>query len=169
MAQERKGLVAFKGNGVTLVGNEVKPGDNAPNFTVLNNAMQPVTLDSAKGKTRILCSIPSLDTPVCATEMKRFNQEASSLGDDVVVYAISMDLPFAQKRFCEIEGAKNVEALSDFKDRDFGQKYGVYIKELGLLARAIFVVGPDDKVKYVQIVPEIAQEPNYDEALQAAK
>jgi len=169
MAQERTGVVTFKGGPVTLVGSEVKVGDSAPDFKVVNNAMQDVSLESSKGKTRVICSVPSLDTPVCSIETKKFNEKAAGLGDGVIVYTVSMDLPFAQKRFCGAEGTDKIVPVSDYKYRSFGEAYGVVIKELQLLARAVFVVGPDDKVKYIEIVKEIAQEPDYDKALAAAK
>ncbi len=169
MAQERKGLVTFKGGPMTLLGPELKVGDNAPDFTVVDNAMAPVTLGSSKGKTRLICSVPSLDTPVCSIETKKFNEKAASLDGNAIVYVVSLDLPFAQKRFCGAEGTTKITALSDFKSRSFGDNYGVVIKELGLLARAVFVVGADDKIKYIEIVKEVAQEPDYDKALAAVK
>jgi thiol peroxidase len=169
MALERTGIVTFKGGPMTLVGNEVRAGEKAPDFKVVNTAMADVTLASSAGKTRVICSVPSLDTPVCSMEAKKFNEMAAALGDGVVVYTVCMDLPFAAKRFCAAESANTIVPLSDFKYRSFGENYGVVIKELGLLARAVFVVGPDDKVKYIEIVKEVAQEPDYDKALAAAK
>jgi thiol peroxidase len=154
---------------MTLVGNEVKVGDKAPDFKVVDNGLQPVTLADTAGKVRILCAVPSLDTPVCDLETKRFNEEAAKLGDGVVVQVISVDLPFAQKRWCGAAGVENVTTLSDYQDRSFGENYGVLIKELKLLARSIFVVDKNDAVTYVQLVPEVAQEPDYDAVLAAAK
>ena len=169
MVQERTGQVTFKGGPVTLLGNEVKVGEKAPEFKAVNSGMADVTLGSSAGKTRLICSVPSLDTPVCSIETKKFNEKAAGLGDGVIVYTVSMDLPFAAKRFCATEGTDKVVPLSDYKYRSFGEQYGVLIKELGLLARAVFVVGPDDKVKYIEIVKEIAQEPDYEKALAAAR
>ena len=169
MAQERSGAVTFKGGPVTLIGPELKVGEKAPDFSIVNNAMQPVSLKDSAGKTRILSVVPSLDTPVCQIQTKRFNEAASKLPDNIVVYAVSVDLPFAQKRFCGAEGADKITALSDYKHRTFGESYGVLVKELMLLARSIFVIGPDDKLKYIQLVPEIASEPDYEKALAAAK
>ena len=172
MAAERKGIVTLKGNPLTLVGAEVKPGQRAPDFTAVDTSLQSVRLSEAKGKVLILSSVPSLDTPVCDTETRRFNVEAGKLGAGVEVWTISMDLPFAQKRWCGAAGVNNVKTLSDFRDRAFGQTYGVAIKDgplAGLNARAVFVVGRDGTVKHVEYVNEIASEPNYDAALAAAK
>lgn len=169
MTNERTGLVTFKGNPMTLIGPELKVGDQAPDFQVVGDGLKPVTLDSSKGKTRIFSVVPSVDTPVCAVQTKRFNEEAAKLGDNVVVYTISMDLPFAQKRFCGAEGTDKITAVSDFQAKSFGQNYGVLIKELGLLARSVFVIDPHDKIKYIQIVKEVAEYPDYDKAIAAAK
>jgi thiol peroxidase len=165
--QERKGIVTFKGNAMTLLGPEIRVGEKAPDFRAVDAGLSPVTLADFGGKIKVLCSVPSLDTPVCDTETRRFNQEAAKLSDKVVVIAISMDLPFAQKRWCAAAGVDRVKVLSDYQDRSFAQAYGVLIKELKLLSRSIFVVGPDDVVRYVRHVPEIAQEPDYGEALGA--
>lgn len=164
---DRTGLVTFKGNGVTLAGNPVKAGDAAPDFTAINQSLEPVKLSDFKGQTVLISVVPSLDTGICELQTKRFNEEAGKLGAKVLT--ISVDLPFAQKRFCSANSIGNAVVVSDYKDREFGQKYGVYIKELGLLARSIFVVGMDGKVKYTEIVPEIATHPDYDKALAAAK
>lgn len=169
MSTERTGVVTFKGGPVTLIGPELKPGDAAPDFDLADNAMQSVTLATHAGKTRILSVVPSLDTPVCSTQTKRFNDEAGKLGEDCVLYTISVDLPFAQSRFCAAEGTDKIVALSDYKHRAFGEAYGTLIKELMLLTRSIFIIGPDDKIKYVQIVPEITDEPDYDAVLEAVK
>ena len=166
---ERKGLVTMKGNPVTLVGNEIKVGQVAPAFTVVANDLSVVTLGSFKGKKCIISAVPSLDTPVCDIETKRFNQEAAKLGADVAVLTISMDLPFAQKRWCAAANAGNVKTLSDHREASFGKAYGVLIKEFHLLARAIFVVDSKGVVQYQQLVKEIASEPDYAAVLDAVK
>jgi thiol peroxidase len=167
--KERKGLVTFKGGPLTLVGNEVKPGDAAPDFTALANDLSPVMLSSYRGKTCVISSVPSLDTPVCDMETRRFNEEAKRLASDIAVLTISMDLPFAQKRWCGAAGVEHVKTLSDHRDAAFGTAYGVLIKELRLLARAIFVVDKGGKIRYIQLVKEVAQEPDYNAALDAVK
>jgi thiol peroxidase len=169
---DRVGAVSFKGNPVTLSGPEIKPGSDAPDFTAVDNGLQPVKLSQARGKVIVLSAVPSLDTPVCDMETRRFNQEASKLGGNVEVWTVSMDLPFAQKRWCGAAGATAVKTLSDFREHSFAQNYGVLVKEgplAGLTARAVFVVGKDGKVKHVEYVKEITTEPNYDAALSAAK
>ena len=166
---ERQGLVTFKGNPLTLVGNEVKVGDSAPDFMALANDLSPVSLSSYKGKPIIISSVPSLDTPICDMSTRRFNEEAINYGDDVAILTVSMDLPFAQARWCGAAGVKNVVTLSDYKDASFGMQYGLLIKELRLLARAVFVIDKNGKIQYLELVPEIAQEPNYDSALEALK
>ncbi|MGQ9485873.1 MAG: thiol peroxidase [Desulfosoma sp.] len=166
---ERPGAVTMKGTPLTLVGPAISVGDAAPDFEALNNDLQPVRLSQFKGKTVILSSVPSLDTPVCDMETRRFNQEAEKLGDDVVVLTISMDLPFAQKRWCGAAGVTRVLTLSDHRDASFGQTYGVLIKELRLLARAVFVVAKDGIIKHVQLVKELTQEPDYAAVLNAVK
>jgi thiol peroxidase len=165
--KERTGIVTMKGNPLTLLGNEVKVGDAVPDFEVLSNDLSPVTLSSFRGKVCIVSSVPSLDTPVCDTETRRFNQEAGRLSSDVAVFTISMDLPFAQKRWCGAAGVTSVQTLSDHRDASFGTSYGVLIKELRLLARAVFVVDRNGIVQYVQLVKEITQEPDYDAVLTA--
>lgn len=165
--QERAGVVTMRGNPLTLIGPALKPGDRAPDFQCVAQDMSPVTLASSAEKARLLISVPSLDTPVCSLETVRFNREVAGMGGNSQVYVISMDLPFAQKRFCGSEGIGNIQSLSDHRDASFGRAYGVLIKELRLLARALFVVDAGNTIRYVQIVPEIAQEPNYDEALAA--
>jgi thiol peroxidase len=166
---ERKGIVTMKGKPVTLTGTPVKVGQKAPDFEVVANDLSTVKLSSFAGKTCIIASVPSLDTSVCDIETRRFNEEAGKLGGDVVVLTISMDLPFAQKRWCGAAGIKNIQTLSDYRDASFGKAYGVLIKELRLLARAVFVVDKAGVVRYVQIVPEIATEPDYNAALKAVK
>lgn len=161
--------VTFMGNPLTLLGSELKPGAKAPDFFVLDNGLAPVTLASYAGKVKIICTVPSLDTPVCDTETRRFNQEAANLKGDVVVLTISQDLPFAQGRWCGAAGIDRVVTLSDYRDRAFGSAYGVMIKELMLLARAVFVLDANDVIRYIQIVPEITDEPDYAAALEAAR
>lgn len=172
MAEERSGAVTLRGNPITLIGPEIKPGQDAPDFTALNNDLQPVRLSEAKGKVIVLSSVPSVDTPVCDTETRRFNEEASKLSEGIEVWTISLDLPFAQKRWCGAAGVERVKTLSDFRERSFGQNYGVLVKDsplAGLEARAVFVVGKDGKVKHVEYVKEVANEPDYEAALNAAK
>ncbi|CDI48849.1 thiol peroxidase [Clostridium tetani] len=159
--------ITFKGNPVTLVGNELKVGDKAPDFTVVNNNMEDFSFKDTKG-VRIISAIPSLDTPVCDLETKTFNKEASAI-PNVTIYTISMDLPFAQVRWCGDNGIDNLTTLSDFKDRIFGKNYGTYVKELGLLARAVFVIDSDDNIVYVEYVSEIGNQPNFEKVLEAAK
>ncbi len=166
---ERSGIITFKGNPFTLLGPELKVGDKAPDFAVVDNGLAPVSLASSAGKIRIISAVPSLDTPVCDTETRRFNQEAAGLPGDVVVLTISLDLPFAQKRWCGAAGIDKVTTLSDYRDRSFGQNYGVLIKELLLLTRAIFVVDAQDVIRYIQIVPEVTSEPDYAAVIAAAK
>ena len=166
---ERSGIITFKGNPFTLLGPELKAGDKAPDFAVVDNGLAPVSLASSAGKIRVISSVPSLDTPVCDTETRRFNQEAAGLPGDVVVLTISLDLPFAQKRWCGAAGIDKVTTLSDYRDRSFGQNYGVLIKELLLLTRAIFVIDAQDVIRYIQIVPEVTNEPDYTAVIAAAK
>ena len=167
--KERFGLITLKGQPITLTGNTVQEGDAAPDFQVMDNDLKPFSFSSLKDKVAIITSVPSLDTPVCDLEARRFNQEAAKLGDDVQILVISMDLPFAQKRWCAAAGVNNVLTLSDHKDASFGTEYGVLIKELRLLARAVFVVDRQKIVRYMELVKEVGQEPNYELALEAAK
>jgi len=167
--EERKDVITMKGQPLTLLGNELKVGEPAPDFEALNNDLSPVKLSSFRGKVCIISSVPSLDTSVCDTMTRRFNEEAGNLGDDVVVLTISMDLPFAQKRWCGAAGVKNVQTLSDHRDASFGTAFGVLIKELRLLARAVFVVDKEGIVRYVQIVSELTSEPDYEAVLTVAK
>ena len=160
--------ITFKGNPVTLLGNEVKAGDHAPNFTVLANDLSEVTLDSTKGSVRLISVVPSIDTGVCDAQTRRFNEEAAKL-DNVKVLTVSVDLPFAQKRWCGANGIDNVQTLSDHRDLSFGEAYGVAIQELRLLARSIFVVDSNDNVTYVEYLPEVTEHPNYEAAIEAAK
>ncbi|MBE0602277.1 MAG: thiol peroxidase [Deltaproteobacteria bacterium] len=167
--QERKGVVAFKGNPMTLLGPEIKAGDKAPDFHVVDAALSPVTLADFRGKVKIISAVPSLDTPTCDTETRRFNEEAAKLPGNVVLLTISLDLPFAQKRWCAAAGIDKVRVLSDYQDRSFAGAYGVLIKELKLLSRSIFVVDGGDTVRYVQHVKEVSQEPDYGAVMEAAK
>lgn len=165
--EKQRQTVTMKGKPLTLVGDEIKTGKQAPDCEVIANDMSPIKLSSFTGKVRIICSVPSLDTSVCDIETRRFNEEASRLSADVVVLTISMDLPFAQKRWCGAAGVKNVQTLSDYREASFGKAYGVLIKELRLLARAVFVVDKKGVVRYVQIVNEMTNEPDYDAVLEA--
>ena len=161
--------VTFKNNPVTLVGNEVKVGDKAPDFTVLANDLSPVTLKDSEGKIRLLSVVPSLDTGVCDAQTRRFNEDVASLGGDVAFYTVSVDLPFAQKRWCAAAGLENVHTVSDHRDLSFGEAYGVYMKELRLLARAVFVIDKEGTVSYVEYVSEGTSHPNYEAAIEAVK
>lgn len=167
--EERSGAVTMKGNPLTLLGRGLKAGDKAPDFEVLNNDLSTFNFSSYRGKICILSSVPSLDTPVCDMETRRFNEEAGGLGPDVAILTISMDLPFAQKRWCGAAGVDKVITLSDHRDASFGSAYGVLIKELRLLARAIFVVDGEGTIQYVQIVKELTEEPDYQAVLDAVK
>ena len=167
--QEHSGAITMKGNPLTLVGPEISVGDSAPDVEVLDNDLNPVKLSSFKEKVCILSVVPSLDTPVCDLQTRRFNDEAGKLGDDVAILTISMDLPFAQKRWCGAAGADKVATFSDYRDAAFGEAYGVLIKELRLLARAIFVVDKQGTIQYCQLVKEVTEEPDYDAALDAVK
>ena len=167
---DRAGAVTFKGSPLTLVGEaEVKVGQKAPDFTVSKTLLEDLKLSDLRGKTVILNVVPSLDTPVCSIQTARFNKEAANLGDNVSIVTISMDLPVAQSRWCQANEAKAVVTASDYKHRDFGQKFGLLIKELGLLARAVYVLDQDGTVKHAQVVKEVASEPDYEAALAALK
>lgn len=161
--------VKLKGNPVNLAGPEIKAGDTAPEATLSANLKDNATISSFRGKTLVLAVVPSLDTPVCDLEAQRFNKEAAGLGENVVVAVVSVDLPPAQARWCGANSATNIKTLSDYKHRDFGQKYGVWLPDLGILCRAVFVIDPAGKVKHVQYVPEIAEQPDFDAALAAVK
>ncbi len=167
MAQERTNVATLKGNPLTLIGPELNVGDTAPDFTV-RKGLGDVNSTDFNGTVRIISAVPSLDTPVCDQQTRRFNEEAAKLGD-VKILTISMDLPFAGNRFCETAGIDKVEVLSDYLTADFGTKYGVLIKEHRLDHRAIFVVGADNRITYKEIVPEMTEHPNYDAALDAAR
>ena len=167
--EERTGIVTMKGNPLTVVGNELTVGNSAPDFEVLDNDLSPVRFSSFRGKVCVISSVPSLDTPVCDMETRRFNEEAGTLSPDVKILTISMDLPFAQKRWCGATGVDRVITLSDHREAEFGIQYGVLIKELRLLARALFVVDREGIIRYIQIVKEISQEPDYDTVFDVVK
>ena len=161
--------VTFKGTTMHLSGNQPAVGQKAPDFTLTATDMSPKGLKDFAGKVLVLVSVPSLDTPVCDMEVRRFNKEAAALSDKVRIVAVSCDLPFAQARWCGAAGVSAVQTLSDYKEANFGKAYGVLINELHLLARTIFVVAPDGTLAYSQIVPEVAHEPDYAAALEAVK
>ncbi|MBI5419037.1 MAG: thiol peroxidase [Deltaproteobacteria bacterium] len=167
--QERTGIVTSRGNPVTLLGPEIRVGDKAPDFRVVDNGMAPVTLADFKEKIKIISTVPSLDTPVCDRETRRFNEEAARLPGSVVVLTVSLDLPFAQKRWCGAAGVDRVKVLSDYQDRSFAAAYGVLIKELKLLSRSVFIIDEKDVVRYIQHVRETGTEPDYDAVLGAVK
>lgn len=166
---ERKNAVTLKGKPVTLIGKEIKVGQKAGSFKVLDHDLAERGLGDFRGKIKLIASVPSLDTPVCDSEIKRFNDEMANLSKDIVVIFISMDLPFAQKRFCQEFEINKIKTYSDHRDADFGMKYGVLIKELRLLARAIFLIDKDDIVRYVEYVKEVGTPPDYNSALKAVK
>lgn len=167
--QERPNAATMKGNPITLLGKEVKVGDQAPDATIVANDLSEVKLSSLiNGKTSILSIVPSLDTGVCDIQSKRFNAEAGKL-PEVAIITISMDLPFAQKRWCGATGSDKIKVLSDYRYASFGENYGVLIKGLRLLTRSIFVIGEDGLIQYKEIVPEVTTEPNYEAALNAIK
>ena len=167
--QERSGVITFQGDPLTLAGTEVKVGDSAPDVEMLGNDLSPVKLSSFKEKVCIISVVASLDTSVCDMQTRKFNEVAGNLGDNVVILTISMDLPFAQARWCGAAGVYKVVTLSDYRDAAFGEAYGVLIKELRLLARAIFVVDKDGTVQYIQLVKEVSEEPDYEDVLGAVK
>ncbi|MBL8229714.1 MAG: thiol peroxidase [Bryobacterales bacterium] len=165
---ERPGATTLRGNPLTLIGPELKSGDAAPDFDVVDNGLQSVTLEKTGNTVRIFSVVPSLDTPVCDAQTKRFNEEAAKL-EGVDIYTISMDLPFAQKRWCGAFGVDKVKMLSDHRTGSFGSAYGTLIKELRITSRAIFVVDKSNKVTHAEYVKEVADHPNYETALAAAK
>jgi thiol peroxidase len=167
--EERKDIITMKGQPLTLLGKEINIDEPAPDFEVLANDLSAVKLSSFRSKVCIISSVPSLDTPVCDTMTRIFNEEAGSFGDEVVVLTISMDLPFAQKRWCGAAGVKKVQTFSDHRDASFGDAFGVLIKELRFLARAVFVIDKDGIVRYTQIVNELTNEPDYEAVLKAVK
>ena len=159
---ERKGIVTIHGNPLTLLGPDLKVGDKAPEFTVLDSDLKEVRLKDFEGKVKVISVTPSLDTPVCDIQARRFNQEAAGFSADVAVLNISMDLPFAIARFCNAAGIDKVKTLSDHRDASFGNAYGVLIKELRLLARSIFVLDSDNIIRHKEIVSEVTNHPDYD-------
>lgn len=169
MANERTGVATLKGNPITLVGPELKAGDNAPDFTVNKDLLNSVSLKDFAGKIKLISVVPSIDTGVCDAQTRRFNEEAAKLGDNVVVLTISNDLPMAQGRWCGAAGVDKVTMLSDYKNVSFGDAYGVHIKELRLLMRSIFVIDSNDQITYVQYLSEMTEHPDYDKALAAVK
>jgi len=165
---ERPGATTLKGGPLTLIGPELKPGDTAPDFSLTDGNLKPVTLADTAGHVRIISVVPSLDTPVCDAQTKRFNEEAAKLpGVDIIT--VSMDLPFAQKRWCGAFGVDKVKMLSDHKDASFGSNYGTLIKELRIESRAIFVLDSNNKIRHAEYVKEVADHPNYEAALSAAR
>jgi len=166
---ERKGVVTLQGNPMTLLGPALKAGDRAPAFSVVDGSLTPVGLQDFAGKRKLISVVPSLDTPICELQTKRFHAEAAKLPDEVAVLTVSMDLPFAQSRFCTTHGIDKIRILSDYQAASFGTAYGVLIKEVRLLARSIFVVDQKDVIRYVQIVPEVTEHPDYDAALTAIR
>lgn len=167
MSQERS--ATLKGNPITLVGPTLSPGNAAPDFTLNKNLLETASLQDFAGKVKLISVVPSIDTGVCDAQTRRFNEEASKLGDNVVVITISADLPFAQARWCGAAGVDRVVLLSDYKDNSFGKSYGVFIKELHLDMRAIFVVDSNDQISYVEVLGEMTEHPNYDAAVAAVK
>lgn len=168
----RQGAVTFKGNPLTLAGEAVKAGGPAPPFTLHayeNGGMQTITNDTVKGKPTVISVVPSLDTPVCQIQTKKFNEQLASYGDKINALTVSLDLPFAMNRFCGAEGIKNLRSASDYMDRNFGKNWGMLIEELAILARGTFILDKDGKVVYAEQVKEVAEEPNYDAALAALK
>lgn len=165
----RSGAVKFKGNPITLAGEEIKVGQQAPNFTLhyFKDGMQTLTLEDLKGKPTLLSVVPSLDTPVCQSQTKKFNDKLSSLGDKVNAVTVSLDLPFAMNRFCGAESIENLKVGSDYQDRNFGQSYGTLIEELKILCRAVFVLDSQGKVVHAEYVDDVTSEPDYDAALAA--
>ena len=166
---ERPGAVIFGGKPATLLGKELKVGEVAPDFTAVGNDLNPVSLSQFKGKVIVIASVPSLDTPVCDLETRRFNAEASKLGSDVVILTVSMDLPFAQKRWCGAAGVDRVITVSDHRDASFGTAYGVLIKDMRLLARSVFVVDRQGVIRYIQLVKDTGTQPDFAPVLDVVK
>jgi thiol peroxidase len=167
--EERSAAATIHGNPLTLVGKELGIGDPAPDAELLDNSSNPVKLSSFQGKVCVILSVPSLDTPVCDMETRRFNEAAGKLGSDVVILTVSMDLPFAQKRWCGAAGVQRVITLSDHRDANFGTAFGILVKELRLLARSIFVLDRRGIIQYIQHVKELSQEPDYDAVIKAVQ
>lgn len=169
MVQERTGVATFKGNPITLIGPELKVGDQAPDFNLSKNLLEQSTLSDYAGKVKLISVVPSLDTGVCDAQTRRFNEAASELGDDVIVLTISADLPFAQARWCGAAGVDRVITLSDYRDNSFGKAYGVLIKEFVIDMRSIFVIDQHNVIQYVEYLPEMAEHPDYEKAVEAVK
>jgi thiol peroxidase len=161
--------VTFKGSPLSLIGKGLKAGDEAPSFVLTTSDLKDVSLKDFKDKVLVICAVPSIDTPVCDLQGKRFNEEAKKLGKDVKVVIVSLDTPFAQARWQKEASCLNVDTLSDYKNREFALNYGLLIDELKLLSRSVIIIGKDSKVKYVEYVDEITHEPNYDQAIEALK
>lgn len=169
MAQERTGVATLKGNPLTLIGPELKVGDSAPDFSINKSLVENASLADFGGKVKLISVVPSIDTGVCDAQTRRFNEEASKLGDNVAIVTVSVDLPMAQGRWCGAAGVDKVTMLSDYKNRSFGEAYGVLIKEFQLLMRSIFVLDQNNKIAYVEYLGEMTEHPNYEKALEAAK
>jgi thiol peroxidase len=169
--EKRANAVTFKGSPLTLIGPQLKAGDKAPDFACVNSGLEIVNLSRTPAKARMFSVVPSLDTPVCNKQTHRFDQEIAGLGDKAAVYTVSLDMPFAQKRFCSAENITNLQSLSDVHNQSFGKSYGVLIEGLPipLLSRAIFVLDKGGKITYCEYIPEVAQEPNYEKAIEALK
>jgi thioredoxin-dependent peroxiredoxin len=167
--EERSAAVTMHGNPLTLVGRELSVGDPAPDLELLDHDLNPVKISSFQGRVCVISAVPSLDTPVCDMETRRFNEAAGKLGDDIAILTVSMDLPFAQKRWCGAAGVEQVITLSDHRDAAFGTAFGVLIKELRLLGRSIFVLDRNGIIQYIQHVKELSEEPNYDAVIEAVK
>ena len=165
--QERTGVATLGGNPITLIGPELKVGDQAPDFTINQDLIKEVSLSDFAGKVKLISVVPSLDTDVCEAQTRRFNVEAATVSDDVVMLTISVDLPFAQSRFCTTAGIEKLTILTDYKNRSFGEAYGVLIKEVQLLQRAIFVVDQNNTIQHVEVMKEVGEHPDYDKALAA--
>ncbi|UCE85816.1 MAG: thiol peroxidase [Deltaproteobacteria bacterium] len=166
---QRKEAVTMGGNPLTLLGPELETGVPAPDFEVLNTRLEPVTLAASKGKVRVFSVVPSLDTPVCDTQTRRFDEYADELGDEVAVYTVSADLPFAAARWCTANGVEHLQCLSDHRGMSFGNAYGTHVEELRLDARAVFVVDRNDRIVHVQYVKELTEEPDYEAVVEAAR
>ena len=166
---ERAQAITLHGNPLTLVGKEIAMGSPGPDATLVDNELNAVKLSDYRGKVVVISSVPSLDTPVCDMQTRRFNAEATKLGDAVAILTISMDLPFAQSRWCGAAGVEQVITLSDHRDAAFGEAYGLLIKELRLLGRAVMVLDREGVVRYYQLLKEVSEEPDYDAALEAVK
>jgi len=169
LAQERTGIATLKGNPITLLGPQLKAGDKAPDFKLNKDLVTEVSLSDYAGKVKLISVVPSLDTGVCDAQTRRFNEEAAGLGEEVVILTVSVDLPFAQARWCGSAGVDKVTTLSDYKTNAFGESYGVLIKELRLDMRSIFVVDTNDNIQYVEILKEMTEPPNYEAAVAAVK